>query len=324
MRLLAGRSAGQNDLAPIHRKLYLASRRLSFPPAGFARRAARTRSGRGCAGWPVPRAVDPDRRHGVFHHAGHLRRDRGLFLRCQFAFHAACRSAIPLDWDGAHSGGCFGCGWRPGGGPAPSRDEYSKVSLRFIDGGTVPAAEKIPYHRLVPGMWPQSIVSASSPPVSTGSSAAKNTSLFYVGVFPFFLAITAIWKCWDNVWVRYLTGLAVLAFAYSLGALFSSSRRALCGCPVSVAGPVGRPVPLPLFVRPRDSRRLRFGCPARSGQRGAASWEPANRILKWVAIAAAAALFLPAIFTQLNLGIWSALSLLLILGSCGWFVRLTC
>ncbi len=95
--------------------------------------------------------------------------------------------------------------------------EYSKVSLRFIDGGSWPAAEKIPYHRLVPGMWPQSIVSVLFPTGFDGKLGGEEYFPVYVGVLPFFWAITAIWKCWNNIWVRYLTVLAVLAFAYSLG-----------------------------------------------------------------------------------------------------------
>ena len=61
--------------------------------------------------------------------------------------------------------------------------EYSKLSLRFIDGGTYPAAEKIPYDRLVPGMWPQSIVTKRfSLPLSTGRSAARRPFRF-ISVF---------------------------------------------------------------------------------------------------------------------------------------------
>jgi hypothetical protein len=58
----------------------------------------------------------------------------------------------------------------------------------------------------------------------------------------------------------------------------------------------------------------------RAGQ--SQSWSPAMRMLKWIAIACAVALFVPAVFGQVSLGIWPALSLLLILTSCGCFAYL--
>ena len=198
-------------------------------------------------------------------------------------------------------------------------NEYSKVSIRYIDGGPFPAAEKIPYHRLVPGMWPQSIVSALFPTGFDGKFGGEEYFPFYIGVFPFFLAVAGIWKCWANVWVRYLTGLAGVAFAYSLGS-FSPLNGVLYAL-------------VPFLWMTRSANRFlylvsfalailaAFGLDALLDP--AMSWEPAKRILKWVAIAAAAALFLPAIFVQLGLGIWTAMSLLLILGSCGWFAYLT-
>jgi hypothetical protein len=59
------------------------------------------------------------------------------------------------------------------------------------------------------------IPSAFSGNVGTGEVLSP-----YLGVFLFLLAIIGVWKAWDNLWVRYLTGLAVGAFVLSLG-LFS-------------------------------------------------------------------------------------------------------
>jgi len=200
--------------------------------------------------------------------------------------------------------------------------EYSKLSLRYIDGGTFPAAEKIPYHRLTPAMWPQSIVSALFPAGFDGKIGGEETFPIYIGVFPFFLAITAIWKFRENLWVQYLAGLSVLAFAYSLGE-FSPLHGVLYAL-----------VPFLWLTRGADrffylisfalAILAAFGLDALldPASRGT-SWTPARCILKWLAVAAAAALFLSGIFTQLNLSIWNAFSLLLILGSCGWFVHLT-
>jgi hypothetical protein len=198
-------------------------------------------------------------------------------------------------------------------------NEFSQVSLRFIDGGTFPASQKIPYNRLVPGMWPQSIVSGLFATGFDGKIGSEEAFPYYIGVLPFFLAIAAIWKCWGNLWVRYLTGLSVLVFAYTLGA-FSPLFGVLYAL-----------VPFLWLVRAADrfvyllsfalAILAAFGLDALLDP--AASWEPAKRILKWVVIACAAAFFVPAVFTQLGLGIWTAFSLLLILGSCGWFFYLT-
>jgi hypothetical protein len=200
--------------------------------------------------------------------------------------------------------------------------EYGRVSLRFIDGGTFPASEKIPYQRLVPGVWPQSIVSALLPTGFNGKFGGEEYFPFYVGVFPFFLAMTAIWKCRDNLWVRYLAGMAVLAFLYALGE-FSPLHGVLYAV-------------VPFLWLARDSDRFfflisfsltilaAFGLDALldPDNRGI-SWTPARRILKWIAISTAATLFVAGVFPQLNLSIWTSLSLLLILGACGWFVYLT-
>jgi len=196
--------------------------------------------------------------------------------------------------------------------------EYGKLSMRFIDGGAFPAAQKIPYHRLNPGMWPQAIVSVLFPTGFSGIIGAGEVWPIYIGVLPFFLAVTAIWKCWSDLWVRYLTGLALLAFVYSL-----SEFSLLHGVLYAI-------VPY-LWVVRTGSRFIylatfalailaAFGIDSLL-ERGSqnVSWNPAIRILKWVAIAAAGALFGPAIFTQVLLPTWIAYSLLLILASCALF-----
>jgi hypothetical protein len=202
-------------------------------------------------------------------------------------------------------------------------NEYSQVSIRYIDGGPFPAADKIPYHRLVPGMWPQSIVSALFPNGFDGKFGGEEYFPFYIGVFPFFLAVAGVWKCRENVWVRYLTGLAVLAFVYSLGSLSPLHGVLYALVPfLWMARSANRFLYLVSFAL---AILAAFGLDALldpANRAAASSWEPAKRILKWVAIAAAVALLLPAIFTQLNLNIWTAMSLLLILGSCGWFAYL--
>jgi hypothetical protein len=200
--------------------------------------------------------------------------------------------------------------------------EYGSLSIRFIDGGTWPATERIPYHRLHPGLWPQSIVSTLFPFAFGGKIAGGEAYAIYIGVFPLFLAIVAIWKHWSHLWVRYLTGLAVLAFVYSLGgfSLFHGVLYALVPY-LWVVRTFSRFLYLASFAL---AILAAFGMDSLLDRANTnSSWSPAKRILKWVAIASAAALFAPGIFGQLNLDAWNALSLLLILASCGLFAYLT-
>src|SRR6185312_5330778 len=201
-------------------------------------------------------------------------------------------------------------------------NEYGKASLRFIDGGTFPSAQKIPYDRMVPGMYPQSIVSGLFPAGFGGKIGGEETFPYYIGVLPLLLALIGIWKAWANLWVRYLTGLAVLAFVYSLGEFSPLNGVLYAIVPMLwVTRAANRFLFLTSFAL---SVLCAFGIDAVfDSEPGSADWTPVKRILKWVAIAAAAALTLPAFVVQLNPGIWNGLSLVLILGSCGVFVLMT-
>jgi hypothetical protein len=199
--------------------------------------------------------------------------------------------------------------------------EYSRQTLRFIDGGTIDSAAKIPYHRLVPGMWPQSIVTGLFPNAFNGIVGGEEYFPFYIGVLPLFLALIAVWRRWCDLWIRYLTALAVLAFTYSLGE-FSP----LYGILYAV-------VPY-LWIQRAPNRFLylisfalailaAFGLDVLEASVNEPWWAPARSILKWLAIACAATLFLPGLFTQISLNSWNALSLLLVLTACGCVARLT-
>ncbi|HXJ43989.1 MAG TPA: YfhO family protein [Bryobacteraceae bacterium] len=200
--------------------------------------------------------------------------------------------------------------------------EYGRLTMRFIDGGAFPATQKIPYHRLHPGMWPQSIVSPLLPAGFGTKIGGGEIWPMYIGVLPFFLAITAIWKCWGNLWVRYLTGLTVMAFLYSLGEYSPVHGVLYAVVPfLWVVRVASRFVYLASFAL---AILAAFGMdrildPANQS----ASWNSSRPILKWVAIACAAALFVSGIFGQLNLDIWTSFSLLLIAASCGFFGYLT-
>jgi hypothetical protein len=199
--------------------------------------------------------------------------------------------------------------------------EYGQLSRRFIDGGDFPAGKKIPYHRLNPGMWPQSIVSVLSP-AAYGKLGGGEAWASYIGVFPFFLAVTAIWKCWHRVWVRYMTGLALLSFVYTLGE-FSPLHGWLYAL-VPLLWVIREPSRFVYLVSFSLAILAAFGLESLlDGTTRPDAWNPARQILKRFAIGCATALFVPAIFGQLSLGIWVSLSLLLILASCWFFSYLT-
>ncbi len=198
--------------------------------------------------------------------------------------------------------------------------EYGRLSLRSISGGFFPMSEKIPYDRLLKGMWPQSIVTGLIP--AGAAMGGDEAWPYYIGVLPMFLALTGIWKCWSRPWVKFLTVLSVIVFAYSLGE-YSPLFGALYAL-----------VPY-LWILRGASRFVylisfslaviaAFGLDSLlEGAGQAAFWAPAKPFLKWISILCAAAIIVPAVFTQVPLGIWPCLSLLLILGSCAWLFRMT-
>src|SRR5713226_5134638 len=186
--------------------------------------------------------------------------------------------------------------------------EYGRLTMRFIDGGPLPATQKIPYYRLHPGMWPQSIVSPLLPTGFDMNIGGGEQWSMYIGVLPFFLAITAMWKCRSNLWVRYLMGVAVLVFVYSLGEFSPLHGLLYALVPyLWVVRVASRFVYLALFAL---AILAAFGVdrlvdPVNQHT----SWNRARPVLKWVAIACAAALFVPGIFGQPRLNSWISLSL---------------
>ncbi|HTA41679.1 MAG TPA: YfhO family protein [Bryobacteraceae bacterium] len=199
-------------------------------------------------------------------------------------------------------------------------NEYSHLTMRYIDGGAFPSSQKIPYDRLVPGVWPQSLASGLFPFAFGGKYGGEEYFPYYVGILPLFLAVIGIWRHWNNLWVRYLTGLAVLSFVYALGEL-----SPLHGVLYAV---------VPLLWAARAANRFfylvtfalailaAFGLDTLLEGTGEPWWAPAKRVLKWAAIAAAAAFLVPAVFNKPDLNLWNAFSLLLILASCGLLMHL--
>jgi hypothetical protein len=158
-------------------------------------------------------------------------------------------------------------------------------------------------------------------PAFAGSASSGEYVNPYVGVFPLILAIIGIWKQWACLWVRFLAGLAVIAYLYSLGTF-----SLLHGLLYAVT---------PFLWMAREANRFMyladfalailagFGVDAIFRVLPATSWEPLGRVLRYVAITGIAALAWFLVIGHGNPSPWIALSILLILLSYGLFLWIT-
>jgi hypothetical protein len=95
--------------------------------------------------------------------------------------------------------------------------EYSKLAIRALGGELALAArQKIPYADLNDGFLPQALVSFFHVYPFDGNVGHGEVSPYF-GVLPSLLALIGMWRNWKRPWVRYLAGLAVLSFFYTLG-----------------------------------------------------------------------------------------------------------
>jgi hypothetical protein len=98
--------------------------------------------------------------------------------------------------------------------------EYSDLANRFIGGAASPPAnQKLDYYDLkAEELWPRAIVALLiAHPFPEGDIGNGGGFGPYFGVLPFFLALIGIWQNWNNLWVRYLAGIAIAVFFYTLG-----------------------------------------------------------------------------------------------------------
>jgi hypothetical protein len=196
--------------------------------------------------------------------------------------------------------------------------EFSRHSVRwFGNQEPLPAAERIPYAYVRDGVAPQGVMTLLLFFAFNGSTGEMLSP--YLGVFPFLLAMIGVWKAWGNRWVRYLTGLAVAAFLFSLGSF--SFLHGLVYAVVPFLWMV-REAPMYLYLADFALAILAaFGTETLYSNTAESrdAWAGLTRILKWVVIACAVALFVPAIFAQVQIHVWNALSILVILSSCALF-----
>lgn len=93
--------------------------------------------------------------------------------------------------------------------------EYAPQVLRWVRSDmAVPATSKIPYALLHEGYSSRSLFAFFFPFIDVGSGEGFSP---YMGILPFCLALIGIWKNWDNRWIRFLTGTAIVSFFYALG-----------------------------------------------------------------------------------------------------------
>lgn len=195
--------------------------------------------------------------------------------------------------------------------------EYSRLSVRWIGARALPATQKIPYAYLQDGVAPQGVLMFLIPTAFNGNVGTGEVFNPHLGVFPFLLAMIGVWKAWGNLWVGYLTGLAVGAFFFSLGSFSFLHGLLYAVVPfLWVAREAGRFLYLADFAL---AVLAAFGTEILYSAASESNWVGLGRRLKWVGIAAAVVLCVPAIFTQLQIHPWNAFSLLMILISCALF-----
>ena len=96
--------------------------------------------------------------------------------------------------------------------------EYSARAYRFLgSAGALPADQKIPYADLSDQFFPHGIAQLIVPFAFNGNVGQGEVTSPYIGVFPLLAAIIGIRRYWRIRWMRYLAGLAVAAFLFSLG-----------------------------------------------------------------------------------------------------------
>jgi hypothetical protein len=197
--------------------------------------------------------------------------------------------------------------------------EYGPHALRFF--GSVPALpanQRIPSNYPTHGLWPQGLWAMMIAGAFGGRIGGGEVLPFHLGVFPLLAAVVGIWKRWDAPWVRYLTGLAVVAFLYSLGEFSAVHGLLRAVIPyLWTAREASRFMYLATFAL---SMLAGFGIEALlHGPADEPAWRPLTRVLTWIVIGCAIAQAIPALFENLGISPWASLSILLIFASYGLY-----
>ena len=209
------------------------------------------------------------------------------------------------------------CGFALAGGAVqllPSA-EYSGLALRWIGATALPATQKIPYNYIGDALWPHGFLG-----LFLGSFAGAGSGEYvdpYMGVLPVLLAIIGIWKRWDCLWVRYLTGLAVAACLYALGPFSLLHGFLYAVTPwLWTAREADRFMYLTGFclaILAGFGIDALFNFDTLVSNTPSFSWEPLSRVFKWVAVACVTALVYPFVFGGDGVGRSPLISLSLLL-----------
>ena len=194
--------------------------------------------------------------------------------------------------------------------------EYSHRAVRFAGSAMVPAAERIPYAYLGDQLWPQSIaglVLAGFP----GNASSGEYVNPYLGVFPILLVVIGVARFWCTPWVRYMSGLALVAFLYSLGNFSLIHGLFYAVVPfLSMAREADRFMYLADFglavLAAYGTEALLSGAPE-------GWWQPFERAFRWCAVGCAFALLYPLVIGHGDINAWIAFSLLLVILSFALF-----
>ena len=203
--------------------------------------------------------------------------------------------------------------------------EYGRLSLRAIDGvAGGPRRKKYRMTALVPGMWPQSIVTALFP-VGLPHGRRRSVAMVHRSLPLISRRHRHLEMLEKPLGALLWFFLILVAFLYTLGEFSPLFGVLYATVPwLWMLRAAGRFVfHLLDFIRAGDPGCI-FGLDSLlDGAGQPALWVESRPFLKWVAIFCAAAVIVPDVFNQISLGIWTCLSLLLIIASCAWFFRLT-
>lgn len=192
----------------------------------------------------------------------------------------------------------------------PSMDG-SATTLRSVGATMLLENQKIPYAYISGGMWPHSFITLFLAPWAFGGNLGSGEFVSpYMGALAFALAVIGIWKRWGDIWVRFLAGVVVVSFLYSMAALSIVHGVLYAFIPgLWMAREASRGIYLADFAL---AVLCAFGTDALFSAQ-AHSWARLWTVLRWTAIGCAIALSIGAFFPKVEMSPLASLSLLLIL-----------
>jgi hypothetical protein len=187
--------------------------------------------------------------------------------------------------------------------------------VRWIgQGPPLAVTERIPYERLgeTHRLWPRSLLAFLFGNAEYGDAEFSP----YMGVLTLLLAIIGVWRNWEKPWVRFLSGLAISAFFYSLGSYSFLHQLLYLLVPfLHVAREAGRFIYLTQFA---IALLAGFGAKSLlSGQNALAAQEfaPLSRAIRWTLILVVLVLGVPVLYGKPPINEWHFVSLIFLIAS---------